>query len=261
MRVGIRRTHPVLAVPALLAFALLLTPLAALVWRVDWPHLRHDLGTAGAQQALELSARTTLTTVLICMLLGTPLAWVLARSDARWMTWVRALVAVPLVLPPVVGGVALLITWGRTGVVGGPVFDWFGFKLPYNWVRVVLAETFVAMPFYVLAVEGAMRSVDEQYLDISATLGASPLRVFRTVVIPLVLPGVASGATLAWARALGEYGATLTFAGSFPGTTQTAPLAVTLALGDSDDAATALSFVMLAACVVVLAALRGRWLR
>ncbi|AKU15803.1 ABC transporter permease [Luteipulveratus mongoliensis] len=259
-----RHDHParsLLALPAVLALLLLMLPLIALLIRVDWPHLWTHLGTADAGAAVRLSLRTTLTTVVLCAVLGTPLAWLLSRSSGPLLPWLRALVTVPLVLPPVVGGVALLMAWGREGVVGGPLSDWFGWTIPYSWVRVVLAETFVSIPFYVLAVEGAMRSLDRRYDDLAATLGASPLRTFRTVAVPLTLPGIAAGATLAWARALGEFGATITFAGSFPGRTQTAPLAVYQALEIDPDAATALSMVMLIVCVVVLALLRGRWWR
>ncbi|MDE9367286.1 molybdate ABC transporter permease subunit [Luteipulveratus sp. YIM 133132] len=251
----------VLAIPAALALVLLLLPLVALLSRVRWGSLGSALSTAGAGEAVSLSIRTTLTTVVLSALLGTPLAWVLARSTGRWLPWLRAVVTVPLVLPPVVGGVALLVAWGREGLVGGPIHDWFGWTIPYSWVRVVLAETFVSMPFYVLAVEGAMRALDGRYDAVAATLGASPWRTFRSVVVPMVLPGVAAGATLAWARALGEFGATITFAGSFPGRTQTAPLAVYQALEIDPDAATALSMVMLLVCVAVLALLRGRWWR
>ncbi|KNX38164.1 molybdate ABC transporter permease subunit [Luteipulveratus halotolerans] len=251
----------VLALPAALALLVLVVPLIALLARVEWGSLGTALTAAGTGDALRLSLRTTLTTVVLCVVLGTPLAWVLARSSGRWPPWVRALVTVPLVLPPVVGGVALLMAWGREGLVGGPIHDWFGWSIPYSWVRVVLAETFVSIPFYVLAVEGALRSLDRRYDDIAATLGASPWRTFRAVAVPMVLPGVAAGATLAWARALGEFGATITFAGSFPGRTQTAPLAVYQALEVDPDAATALSMLMLVVCVVVLALLRGRWWR
>lgn len=251
----------VLAFPAALALLLLLLPLIALFARVDWPHLGSHLATAEAGQAIRLSLQTTLTTVLLCALLGTPLAWVLARASGPLLPWIRALVTVPLVLPPVVGGVALLMAWGREGVLGGPLDDWFGWTIPYSWIRVVIAETFVSIPFYVLAVEGALRSLDRRYDDVAATLGATPWRTFRTVAIPLALPGIAAGATLAWARALGEFGATITFAGSFPGRTQTAPLAVYQALEIDPEAATALSMVMLVVCVIVLAMLRGRWWR
>ncbi|MCE0486077.1 ABC transporter permease [Ornithinimicrobium sediminis] len=249
-----------LLVPAWAAVALLVVPLVALVLQVDWAGLPEDLASPLAWQAIRLSALTTSTTLVVVLLLGTPLAWMLARGTHPAIPWVRALVTVPLVLPPVVGGVALLAAYGRTGVLGGPLDDWLGITLPFTTVAVVLAEVFVAMPFYVISVEGAMRGLDRRYDGIAATLGASPLRTFLTVVVPMVGPGIAAGAALAWARALGEFGATITFAGNFPGRTQTVPLAVFTALEQDPDAAVALSVLMLAVCVLVLAVLRRRWL-
>lgn len=246
---------------AALAVVVLVLPLAALLVRVDWPHLGENLHTAGAGQALRLSLLTTLSSTLVCAALGTPLAWLLARSHSRLTALLRALVTVPLVLPPVVGGVALLMAWGREGVIGSPLHDWFGFTLPYNAIRVIIAETFVSLPFFVLSVEGALRTVEPAYDELAATLGATPWRRLRTIALPMALPGILGGATLAWARSLGEFGATITFAGSFPGTTQTAPLAVYQALDLSPDAATALAAVMLLICVAVLALLRGSLLR
>jgi molybdate transport system permease protein len=195
------------------------------------------------------------------VLLGVPLAWVLARSSLPGRGILRALVTVPLVLPPVVGGVALLLVLGRGGLVGRYLDAWFGVTLPFTWVGVVVAETFVAMPFLVISVEGALQAADRRHDDVAATLGAAPLQVFRRVTLPLVAPGVAAGAALAWARALGEFGATVTFAGSLQGRTQTLPLAVYDLLYAGDvEAAVALSVVLLGVCVLVLAALRNRWL-
>ncbi len=250
-----------LLVPAWLAVAVLLVPLAALLLSVDWPNFFGDLGSPVVWQALRLSAITTSATLLITLLLGTPLAWLLARSEHRLTAWLRALVTVPLVLPPVVGGVALLTAYGRNGVLGGPLEHAFGITLPFTTVAVVLAEVFVALPFYVISVEGSMRGLHRGYDRIAATLGASPVRTFLRVVVPMVAPGIAAGAALAWARALGEFGATITFAGSFPGRTQTAPLAVYSALEQDPQAAVALSALMLVVCVVVLGSLRSRWLR
>ncbi len=249
-----------LGLPALLALALLVLPLLALLVRADWARIPADLATPLALPALRLSLLTTSTTAAICLLLGTPLAWLLARSTHRATAWVRALVTVPLVLPPVVGGVALLLAWGRNGVIGGPLAP-LGVQIPFTTVAVVLAEVFVALPFYVLAVEGAMRGLDPRLESVARTLGASDLRYLRTVGLPLVLPGIAGGLALAWARALGEFGATITFAGSFPGRTQTAPLAVYSALDTDPAVATSISIVLLAASVLVLGLLRGRWLR
>ena len=251
-----------LVIPAWAAIAFLLVPLAALLVKVDWFGIPAHLASPIVIPALRLSLFTTSSTLVICMLLGTPLAWLLARSTHRATPWLRALVTVPLVLPPVVGGVALLMAFGREGVVGTVLFNIAGWSIPFTTVAVVFAEVFVALPFYVLAVEGSMRGLDPRYDGMAATLGASPWRTFRTVVVPMVAPGIASGAALAWARALGEFGATITFAGSFSGRTQTAPLAVYFLLESADpQAAIALSLVMLLISVVILGALRGRWLR
>ncbi|EWT02649.1 molybdate ABC transporter permease [Intrasporangium oryzae NRRL B-24470] len=250
----------VLGVPALLAVLLLVLPLLALLLRTDWSRLLADLATPTVWTALRLSLTTTSCTAALCLLLGTPLAWLLARSDHPGTRWLRALLTVPLVLPPVVGGVALLLTWGRNGILGGALSA-FGIQIPFTTVAVVLAETFVSLPFYVLAVEGAMRGLDPRLEAVARTLGASELRYLRTVGLPLVLPGIASGLALAWARALGEFGATITFAGNFPGRTQTLPLLVYVELERDPQVATSISILLLAISVVVLGALRGRWLR
>ena len=188
-----------------------------------------------------------------------PLAWVLARAEFPGRRLVRALVTVPLVLPPVVGGVALLLVFGRRGLLGGWLDQTFGVSLPFTTAGVVVAEAFVAMPFLVIAVEGALRGADARYEEAAATLGATRWTAFRRVTLPLIAPGVAAGAVLCWARALGEFGATITFAGNFPGRTQTMPLAVYLALEQDVDAAIVLSLVLLAVSVGILAALRDKW--
>ncbi|OLT15605.1 molybdenum ABC transporter permease subunit [Serinicoccus sp. CUA-874] len=250
-----------LRIPAGIGLAFILLPLVALLLRTDWAGLTTHLSAPVVGQSLRLSAVTTSVTMVLVWLLGTPLAWLLARSDSRLTAWARALVTVPLVLPPVVGGVALLLAWGRRGVLGGPLESWFGISVPFTTVAVVMAELFVALPFYVVSVEGAMRGLDRRYDQVAATLGAGPVRTFLTVAVPMVLPGIAAGSALAWARALGEFGATITFAGSFPGRTQTAPLGVYAALEQDPQAALALSVVMLTVSVLVLGALRSRWLR
>lgn len=254
------RTRLPLLVPAWLGIAFLVLPLLALLARADWANLAEHLSSPVVGQSLRLSALTTSLTMVVVWLLGTPLAWLLARSDGRLSAWGRALVTVPLVLPPVVGGVALLMTWGRRGVLGGWL-ETFGITLPFTTAAVVMAEIFVAMPFYVISVEGSMRGLDRRFEEIAATLGAGPVRTFRTVILPMVLPGIAAGSALAWARALGEFGATITFAGSFPGRTQTAPLGVYSALERDPQAAIALALVMLLVSVLVLGVLRTRWLR
>ncbi len=210
--------------------------------------------------ALRLSLLTATLATVACLLLGVPLAWLLARTDFPGRRLVRALVTVPLVLPPVVGGVALLLVFGRRGLVGGWLDATFGFSLPFTTAGVVVAEAFVAMPFLVISVEGALRGADSRYEEAAATLGASRWTAFRRVTLPLIGPGVAAGAVLCWARALGEFGATITFAGNFPGRTQTMPLAVYLALEQDMDAAIVLSLVLLAVSVAILVGLRDRWL-
>ncbi|MEW9532208.1 molybdate ABC transporter permease subunit [Microbispora sp. NPDC049125] len=239
--------------------AFLVLPLAGLLVRAPWPTLLVRLAEPRVVEALRLSLLTATAATALCLVLGVPLAWLLARAAFPGRGLVRALVTVPLVLPPVVGGVALLLVFGRNGLAG----RWFAgvFSLPFTTAGVVVAEAFVAMPFLVISVEGTLRAADLRYEEAAATLGASRWTVFRRVTLPLVAPGVTAGAVLCWARALGEFGATITFAGNFPGTTQTMPLAVYLALENDPDAAIVLSLVLLAVCVAVLAALRDRWIR
>ncbi len=252
---------PVALVPlAWLALAFLVVPVLGLVVRAPWRDLAGLLGQPEAQDALRLSLICATSATALCLALGVPLAWLLARGDFPGRSLIRALVTVPLVLPPVVGGVALLAALGRRGVVGGPLNDWLGVQLPFTTVAVVLAEAFVALPFLVLSVEGALRATDRRYEEAAATLGASRWQVLRRVTIPLAAPGILAGAVLAWARALGEFGATVTFAGSFPGRTRTMPVEVYLALQRDPAAAIALSLVLLVVSVAVLAALRERWL-
>ncbi|WP_051301548.1 ABC transporter permease [Actinomadura rifamycini] len=248
----------VLVLPALAGLAFLVLPLAGLLVRAPWSTLGTRLARPEVLDALRLSLVTATAATVLCVLFGVPLAWTLARVPFPGVRLVRALVTVPLVLPPVVGGVALLLAAGRRGIVGGPL-ESLGITLPFTTAGVVLAQTFVAMPFLVISVEGALRAADLRYEEAAATLGATRWTAFRRVTLPLAAPGVAAGAVLCWARALGEFGATITFAGNFPGETQTMPLAVYLALETDPQAAIVLSLVMLAVSVVVLAALRDRW--
>ena len=234
-------------------------PLAGLLVRAPWSTLPERLAEPGILAALRLSLLTATLATAVCLLLGVPLAWVLARTEFPGRRWVRALVTVPLVLPPVVGGVALLLVFGRRGLLGGWLDETFGVSLPFTTAGVVLAEAFVAMPFLVISVEGALRGADARFEEAAATLGATRWTAFRRVTLPLIAPGVAAGAVLCWARALGEFGATITFAGNFPGRTQTMPLAVYLALEQDVDAAIVLSLLLLVVSVVILAALRDRW--
>jgi molybdate transport system permease protein len=250
-----------LGVPALLGALFLLIPLLALVIRAPWRGLGGILTDSRVLDALRLSLVCATCATVISVLVGVPLAWVLARSRARGVSLLRALVTLPLVLPPVVGGVALLLAFGREGVLGRYLDQWLGITLPFTTAGVVMAEAFVAMPFLVVTVEGAFRAADRGYEEAAATLGASRLTIFRRVTLPMIVPSLAAGAVLAWARALGEFGATITFAGNFPGRTQTMPLAVYLALQTDPEAAIALSLVLLVVSVAVLAGLRDRWLR
>ncbi len=250
-----------LAVPAALAALFLLVPLAAMLLRTPWTGLLRILESSAVLDALRLSLLCASAATVTSLVLGVPLAWVLARSRRRGVGVLRALVTLPLVLPPVVGGVALLLAFGRMGVVGRSLDLAFGFTLPFTTLGVIVAEAFVAMPFLVVTVEGAFRGLDRGFEEAAATLGASPLTTFRRVTLPLVGPSLAAGAVLCWARALGEFGATITFAGNFPGRTQTMPLAVYLAMETDPDAAVALSLVLLVVSVLVLALLRDRWLR
>ncbi|MEP6648416.1 MAG: ABC transporter permease [Lapillicoccus sp.] len=250
-----------LAVPATIAVLFLLVPLAAMLLRTPWTSLPRILEEGTVLEALRLSLLGATAATVISLLVGIPLAWVLARARFRGLSLLRALVTLPLVLPPVVGGVALLLAFGRLGVVGRYLDLWFGFTLPFTTLGVIVAEAFVAMPFLVVTVEGAFRSLDRGYEEAAVTLGASRFTTFRRVTLPLVGPSLAAGAVLCWARALGEFGATITFAGNFPGRTQTMPLAVYLAMETDPDAAIALSLVLLLVSVAVLALLRDRWLR
>jgi molybdate transport system permease protein len=250
----------VLLVPAVLAGALLVLPTVSLMVKTPWGDVLGQATSTAVLQALWLTALASVATVVACVLLGTPLAWLLARVDFPGRSLLRAAVLVPLVLPPVVAGVALISALGRTGLVGRWLYDWFGLSLPYTTTAVVIAHTFVSIPFYVLSVEGALRASGEQLDLVAATLGADRWTTFRRVTLPLALPGVVAGAALAWARSLGEFGATITFAGNYPGTTQTMPSKIYTALQSEPDVARTLSMILLLASVGVLALLRNRWL-
>jgi molybdate transport system permease protein len=258
-----RRTQRVpvaLLVPATLGLLFLVLPLAGLLIRAPWTTLAQRLTEPGVLTALRLSLYTATMATLVCLVLGVPLAWLLARVEFPGRRLVRALVTVPLVLPPVVGGVALLLVFGRRGLIGSRLDAAFGFTVPFTTTGVIVAEAFVAMPFLVIAVEGALRGADTRYEEAAATLGASRWTTFTHVTLPLVAPGIAAGAVLCWARALGEFGATITFAGNFPGRTQTMPLAVYLALETDLQAAIVLSLILLIVSVTILAALRDKWI-
>ncbi|MFB7268335.1 ABC transporter permease, partial [Streptomyces nojiriensis] len=248
-----------LALPALLAIAFLMLPLVGILVRTRWSELGEHLTTPGSLEALRLSLVVSFWALGLSLVLGVPLAWLLARVDFRGKTVVRSLVLLPMVLPPTVGGVALLLGFGRRGLLGPFLDDAFGITLPFHTSGAVVAATFVAMPFLVISLEGALGGLRPGYEETAASLGATPLRVFFTVTLPMVAPGLIAGAALTWARALGEFGATITFAGNLPGVTQTLPLQVYLLLQDDPEAATSLSLLLLVVAMAVLVALRGRW--
>jgi molybdate transport system permease protein len=248
-------------VAAATAVAFFALPLVGILQRASWSTIWSDLSTSGARAALRLSLITSVSAAALSVAFGTPLAWVLARSAIRGRALIRGLVLLPMVLPPVVGGVALLAAFSLRSPIGGWLDDVLGLQLTFSTAGAVVAATFVAMPFYVITVEGALRSVDRRYEDAAASLGAGRATVFRRVTLPMVAPSVTAGAVLAWARALGEFGATITFAGNVAGRTRTLPLAVYLELERDRGTAIALSLVLLVVSLVVLVSLRDRWLR
>ncbi|RLU99352.1 molybdate ABC transporter permease subunit [Streptomyces griseocarneus] len=254
------RTPWALGIPAALAVGFLLLPLIGILARTPWGTLPSRLGSHDVQQALGLSVLVSGWALLLSLLLGVPLAWLLARTDFPGKPLVRCLVMLPMVLPPTVAGVALLQGYGRKGVLGPWLESWFGVTLPFSTAGAVTASTFVAMPFLVISLEGALAGLHPRYEETATSLGAAPLRVFRTITLPMVASGLVAGAALSWARALGEFGATITFAGNLPGTTQTLPLQVYLLLQDDPEGATAVSLLLLAIATTVLLSLRGRWL-
>jgi molybdate transport system permease protein len=249
----------VLAAAGLLLFVL---PLAGLIARAPWGQVGSALVATQTATALELSLFCSLTATAVALILGIPLALVLARTSGTLRSVLRALTTLPMVLPPVVGGVALLLAFGRRGLVGSLLNQAFGLQIPFTTAAAVLAETFVAMPFLVIAVEGGLRALDHRYEEAARALGAKGWMVFARVTLPLLRPAIFSGAVLCWARALGEFGATITFAGNFPGRTQTVPLAVYVALETQPEAegAIALSLILLVVSLAILAGMRDRWL-
>jgi molybdate transport system permease protein len=258
-RAKVRAPLP-LILPAALGLAFLVLPLVSLLVRTPWSTLPQRIAEPQVFDALKLSLITATLATAVCIVLGVPLAWLLARVDFPGRRVVRALVTVPLVLPPVVGGLALLLLLGRRGLIGSWLDKTFDITIPFTTTAVVIAEAFVAMPFLVIAVEGALRGADNRYEEAAATLGAGRWTTFHRVTLPLVAPGIVAGAVLCWARALGEFGATITFAGNYPGRTQTMPMKVYLALETDVQAAIVLSLILLVVSVAILASLRDRWL-
>jgi len=243
-----------------LGLLLFLLPVAGLVVRAPWGQVGQELLAPQTATALGLSIFCSVTATAIALVLGIPLALVLSRTTGTLRSVLRALTTLPMVLPPVVGGVALLLAFGRRGLIGAPLYQLFGVQIPFTTTAAVIAETFVAMPFLVIAVEGGLRSLDRRYEEAARALGANSWKVFARVTLPLLRPAIFSGAVLCWARALGEFGATITFAGNLPGRTQTVPLAVYIALESKPDGAIVLSLVLLAVSLAILIGLRDRWL-
>ncbi len=255
-----RRAPLVVVVIASVTAAFFAIPLAGILQRAEWSTLWSDLTSDQALAALRLSLICSLSAMALSIVFGTPLAWCLARARVPARPLVRGLILLPMVLPPVVGGVALLAAFSLRSPLGGWLHDHLGVQLTFSTAGAVVAATFVAMPFYIITVEAALRGVDQRYEDAAANLGAGRFTVFRRVTLPLIGPSVAAGAVLAWARALGEFGATITFAGNIEGRTQTLPLAVYLELETDQAAAIALSLLLLVISLVVLVTLRDRWL-
>ncbi len=249
-----------LRVIAVIAFAVVALPLLSIFIRTPWSELGTVVSQKTTRDALFISLQTSVVAAVIAMLLGVPLAWVLARSTSRAMSLVRTVCISPMVLPPVVGGIALLTAFGRRGVLGRFLYDWWGLSLPFTRTAIVVAQVFVAIPFLVLTVESAFRQLDLGLEDAARTLGASPWRVFFNVALPGARGSIAAGFALAWARSLGEFGASITFAGSFPGKTQTLPMAVYELVAIDYRASLVMSLMLVVISIVVIAVMRDRWM-
>jgi molybdate transport system permease protein len=247
-------------IPAAIGTLFVVLPLIAVAAKVDWPHFFSLIASESSVTALGLSLKTAAASTTLCLIVGVPMALVLARNDSRLVRMARPLILLPLVLPPVVGGIALLYAFGRLGLVG-EYLDAAGIQIAFTTTAVVLAQTFVSLPFVVIALEGAARTAGADYEVVAATLGARPTTVWRRVTLPLLAPGLVSGAVLAFARSLGEFGATLTFAGSRQGVTRTLPLEVYLQRESDADAAVALSLLLVVIAAIVVVGLGSRRLR
>lgn len=253
------RSPRVLLVLGVLGALVFVLPLVGLAVQTPWSNLAELITADTVTDALRISVITSTIAAAISVVLGVPLAWMLARVERPGMGVLRSVVTLPMVLPPVVGGAALLFALGRRGFVGEPLNEATGLLLPFSIWGVILANVFVAMPFLVVTVEGALRNVDSDVEKAAASLGASPLQVFRRITLPGIAPSLRAGVVLAWARALGEFGATITFAGNLQGRTQTLPLAVFVALESDRDSAVAISLVLVVISLVVLLTMRNRW--
>ena len=249
-----------LLIPGLVAVLFLVLPLLVLFFDAEWSAFPEILRSSVAREALRLSIITSLAATAFAMIVGAPLAWLLSRDALPATRVVRALVIVPLLLPPVVSGVALLSAFGRRGFIGGWIYQQTGWQFPFSTAGVILAAAFVSMPFLVITLEGAFRAQDREVEEAAAVDGASPRLIFTKITLPLVLPALLAGITLTWARAIGEFGATITFAGNLEGVTQTMPLAVYTALDVDRDVAIALSIILIVVAVAILVSLRGYYL-
>jgi molybdate transport system permease protein len=254
-----RTFNPLLACLAGLAALFFVFPLIGLITGAPWGRMTSVITTKTSLDALQLSIVASLSSTAIALLFGFPLAWLLARGRFRGKGVLRGLTTLPMVLPPVVGGIALLLAYGRRGIIGEPLDKATGITLPFTLAGVIVAESFVAMPFFVITVESGLRSMNRRLEDAARSLGAGRLTVFRRVTLPLIWPSLAAGTVLTWARALGEFGATITFAGNLPGTTQTMPLAIYIAQSSSRmDEAIALSLILVVVSLVVMVFRRDR---
>lgn len=248
-----------LLAPAIVGVAFLLLPFAALIARLDWSEMGAAILSEEARQALGLSLMTAAIATGVCVILGIPMAMLIARTGSTVAALLRILTTLPLVLPPLVGGIALLSLLGRNGLLGSTL-DVIGLRIPFTTAAVVIAQAFVALPFLVISVEGALRSIDTGHERVAASLGASRFTVFRRVTLPLAAPGILAGTVLCFARALGEFGATALFAGNKPGVTRTMPLAIYTAFngaGVREDTAIALSLLLILVAIIVLVLMRG----
>ena len=251
--------NPAVAGLAAVTVLFFLLPLSGLVFRAPWGSMTKVITSSTSLDALRLSLIASLATTVLALLFGFPLAWLLARGQFRGKALLRGLTTLPMVLPPVVGGIALLLAYGRKGMVGEPLNAALGISLPFTLPGVIVAEAFVAMPFFVITLESGLRSMNTRLEDAARSLGAGRLTVFRRVTLPLIFPSLVAGAVLTWSRALGEFGATITFAGNLPGVTQTAPLAIYVSQSsDQLDEAIALSLVLVVVSLVVMIGTRDR---
>ena len=245
---------------AVLGAAFVALPVAGIVLRMPWTSAWGSVSSGPVRSAAWVSVQTSVVSALVVTMIGIPLAWTLSRSSGRTATLVRSVVITPMLLPPVVAGIALLTVFGRRGIIGASLLDWWGVSIPFTRTAVVLSQVFVSLPFLVLAVESAFRQLDTGLEDAARTLGASPARVFASVALPGARGAVGAGIALAWARSLGEFGASITFAGSFPGRTQTVPMSVYELVSTDYEASLALSFAMMVVAVGIIALLRDRWM-